>query len=311
GDARMRLGQAAAAEADYTKATTLKPDSFEAWYGLGTSLQEQAKYDDAAKAYKRASQLKNDNSDVFLNLGEVYRQLGKYNDAESNYNLAVLFLERQPNYDKTVAADIYSSIGFVIARQCEINIQRAVPCKWPVAIRALEKAVSLAGTNVDYANLGWAYYNGSTSDLAASREAGKNGRTAEADRLAADARAKLEKAKTNLQRAVDTDPKFVVGPLMNLGMVLTDLGDYAGAAEALKKVTKVEPEWVFAINELGIAYRKQEKYGDAIEQFKLAIKRDDKFAIAYYNLAEAEFRNGNMGNAKKAYQSLIKLKRRD
>jgi superkiller protein 3 len=94
-------------------------------------------------------------------------------------------------------------------------------------------------------------------------------------------------------------------------MVLTDLGDYAGAAEALKKVTKVEPDWVFALNELGIAYRKQEKYGDAIEQFKLAIKRDDKYAIAYYNLAEAEFRNGNLGNAKKAYQSLLKLKRRD
>ncbi len=311
GDAHMRLAQPAEAEADYTKATTLEADSFEAWFGLGTALQVQSRYDEAAKAYKRASELKNDNSDVFLNLGDVYRQLGKYNDAEANYNLAVLFLERQPNYDKTVAADIYSNIGFVIARQCEINTQRAVPCKWPVAVKALEKAVALSGTNIDYANLGWAYYNGSTADLAASREAKKNGRTAEADSLSAESRAKLEKAKTNLQRAVDTDPKFVIGPLMNLGMVLTDLGDYAGAAEALKKVVKVEPDWVFALNELGIAYRKQEKYGDAIEQFKLAIKRDDKYAIAYYNLAEAEYRNGNLGNAKKAYQSLLKLKRRD
>ena len=98
---------------------------------------------------------------------------------------------------------------------------------------------------------------------------------------------------------------------MNLGMTLSDLGDYAGAAEALKKVTTVEPNWIFAINELGIAYRKQEKYGEAIQQFKQAIKRDDKYAIAYYNLAESEFRNGNMGNAKKAYQTLIKMKRRD
>ncbi len=297
GDTLMRLGETDKAAADYTKATQLKGDYFEAWYGLGTAEQQRANYEAAAKAYKRASELKNDNSDVFLNLGDVYRQMGRYNDAENSYNLAVLFLQRENNYNKQDAADIYSNIGFAIAKQCEINTREAKPCNWTRAINALEKAVGLTGTNVDYANLGWAYYNGSIVDRIAKRTA--------------DANTKLEKAKTNLQRAVDADPKYVVGPLMNLGMVLSDLGDYAGAAEALKKVTKVEPEWVFAINELGIAYRKQNNYGQAIDQFKQAIKRDDKYAIAYYNLAEAEFRNGNMGNAKKAYQSLIKLKRRD
>ncbi len=297
GNARMRLGQAQAAAADYRKATEIKADYFEAWFGLGTAEQELANYEEAAKAYKRASELRNDNSDVFLNLGDVYRELGQYNNAEGSYNLAVLFLEREKDYNKLDAADIYSKIGFSIARQCEINTREAKPCRWTVAITALEKAVALTGTNVDYANLGWAYYNGSIVDRNAKR-------TAEATN-------KLQKAKANLQRAVDADPKYVVGPLMNLGMTLSDLGDYAGAAEALKKVTKVEPDWIFAINELGIAYRKQEKYGEAIAQFKQAIKRDDKYAIAYYNLAEAEFRNGNMGNAKKAYQTLIKMKRRD
>ncbi len=297
GDAHMRLDETELAAADYTKATQLKGDYFEAWYGLGTAEQQRANYEAAAKAYKRASELKNDNSDVYLNLGNVNRELGKFNDAEGSYNLAVLFLEREKDYDKLAAADIYSNIGFAIAKQCEINTREAKPCRWPVAITALEKAVKLAGTNLDYANLGWAYYNGSLVDRNMKRTA--------------DANAKLEKAKVNLQRAVNEDPKYVVGPLMNLGMVLSDLGDYTGAAEALKKVTKVEPDWVFAINELGIAYRKQNKFAEAIDQFKQAIKRDDKYAIAYFNLAEAEFRNGNMGNAKKAYQSLIKLKRRD
>jgi len=297
GNTQMRLNQPETAVADYTKATELKSDYFEAWYGLGTAEQQLANYENAVKAYKRASELKNDNSDVFLNLGNVYRELGKYNDAEGSYNLAVLFLEREKDYNKLDAADIYSNIGYAIAKQCEINTRQAKPCRWSVGITALEKAVSLGGTNLDYANLGWAYYNGSLDDRNAKR-------TTEAN-------TKLEKAKTNLQRAVNADPKYVIGPLMNLGMVLSDLGDYAGAVEALRKVTKVEPEWVFAINELGIAYRKQEKYSEAIEQFKQAIKRDDKYAIAYYNLAEAEFRNGNMGNAKKAYQTLIKLKRQD
>src|SRR5690606_152901 len=121
----------------------------------------------------------------------------------------------------------------------------------------------------------------------------------------------LEKAKINLEKAVASNPDFVEGPLVNLGMTLTDLGDYEGAVEALSKVTKKEPRWVFAINELGIAYRKQNKFREAIEMFKRAIKRDDDYAPAHYNLGEAEFRNGNLGEAQKAYKKLMKLGARD
>ena len=114
-----------------------------------------------------------------------------------------------------------------------------------------------------------------------------------------------------LQKAVDANPMYVEGPLLNLGMTLTDLGDFAGAVDALSRVVAKQPKWVFALNELGIAYRQQKNYKDAIVQFKKAVDKDDTFAAAHYNLAETEYRNGNTAGAKKSYEKLVKLGRND
>ena len=68
---------------------------------------------------------------------------------------------------------------------------------------------------------------------------------------------------------------------------------------------------MFALNELGIAYRKQNNFKEAAKQFHKAIDQDNKFAAAYFNLAEAEFKAGNRGEAKKAYERLKQLGRED
>ena len=65
------------------------------------------------------------------------------------------------------------------------------------------------------------------------------------------------------------------------------------------------------LNELGIAYRKKENFKEAANMFRKAISKDGKFAVAHYNLGEAEYRSGNLGEAKKAYQNLKKLGRND
>jgi tetratricopeptide (TPR) repeat protein len=90
-------------------------------------------------------------------------------------------------------------------------------------------------------------------------------------------------------------------------MVLSDLGEYPAAADVLAKVVKKEPAWTFALNELGIAYRLQNNYKRAAEEFRKAISKDGKYTIAYYNLGEAEFQAGNLGEAQKAYDQLKKL----
>ncbi len=297
GETLLRLSKPAEAVADFTKATTLKLNYFEAWLGLGNAYYESNNLPEAVRAYKEAVRLKNDSWVAFENLGDAYRQMSNFNDAEANYKLAALFIERTPDFSKEQAADIYSKSAFMIAKQCELNMARAMRCRWGDAVTALEKASKYSQTGVDDANLGWAYYNAARDDLSRKDVAA--------------ARPKLEKAKIALQKAAASNPKFVAGPMMNLGMALSDLGDYAGAVDALTKAVQKEPNWAFALNELGIAYRKQDKLKEAAAQFRKAVDKNDKFAAAYYNLGEAEFKNGNLGEAKKAWERLRRLGRND
>ena len=297
GEAQIRLKKYREAIPNYIRATELKPNYFDALVGLGSAYFEIDSYPEAVTAYKQAERLKNDNIEVLVNLGDVYRQMANYNDSEAKYNLATVFIERDKTYSRDEAADVYSKIGFVIAKQCEINMKKGVPCRWEVAVRALEKASAITDNNVDTANLGWAYYNAAKNDIA--------------NKQPTLAREKLEKAKASLEKAAFSSPKFIEGPLLNLGMTLTDLGDYAGAVEAFKRVIDKQPKWVFAMNELGIAYRKQDKFPDAVSAFRRATSVDSKYVIAYYNLAEAEFRSGNLGEAQKAYNRVKELGRRD
>ena len=298
GEVMIRLKRPNEAIAEYQKAVSIRPNYFDAWRALGGAFAEVDNNTEAVAAYKQAAKLKNDNADVVLALGDMYRMSGNFNDAYGSYDLATLLMERNKGYSKDEIADVYSKIGFVVGRQCAINQRNFVACQWPRAIKALEKAVELGGGNAaDFANLGWAYYNAARIDQIEKREA---------ERMQ-----KLELAKINLQKAVAANPAFIEGPLLNLGMTLTDLGDFAGAVGALTKVVNKEPKWVFALNELGIAYRKQNNFKEAINQFKRAVDKDDKYAEAHYNLGEAEFRNGNIGNAKKAFEKLKNLGRND
>jgi tetratricopeptide (TPR) repeat protein len=297
GEVLVRQNKPALAIEEYKKATTLKPNYFDALLSLGSAYFENDNFPEAVDAYKQAERLRNNNIEVLVNLADAYRQMGNYNDAEAKYNLATVFIERDPSYNREEAADIYSKIGFVIAKQCEINMKKALPCRWEVAVRALEKASMITDNNVDTANLGWAYYNSAKNDIANKQPEA--------------ARAKLEKAKISLQQAAFSSPKYIEGPLLNLGMTLTDLGDYSGAVDAFTRVIAKQPKWVFAMNELGIAYRKQDKFKEAGDAFRRAIKTDNKYVIAYYNLAEAEFRAGNLGEAQKAYNKVKELGRRD
>jgi tetratricopeptide (TPR) repeat protein len=295
GETLFRLGNQSDAIAEYKKAMTLKPNYLEAMLGLGGVYYETEKYTEAVDLFLQVRRLKNDNIDAYINLGDAYRQMGKFNDAESNYNQAITFISRNKDFPKEDAAEVYSKHGYVIGRQCDINARQALPCKWPDAIKSLEAAVAHTQNTVDIANLGWAYYKAGRVDLDFNR--------------VADGRAKLEKAKLNLERAIGLKPAYIEAPLINLGMTLSDLGDYRGAIPVLQRAIVKKSDWVFAINELGRVYYGLKDYKEAAKQFRRAIDKDGKYVWGYYNLAQTEFDAGNKGEAKKAYDRLKKLDR--
>ena len=295
GETQTRLNNNAGALTSYEKATQLKADYFDAWLGLGSAYYVAERYPESVEAYKRAVKLKNDNAEAFDNLGDAYRQAGNFNDAEANYNLAALFIQKKPDYSKQDLADVYSKIGYVVGKQCEVNVRRQppLPCRWNVAITSLEKAAALGDSNLDNANLGWAYYNSARIDMA--------------NRRLPEAQAKLQNAKANLQKAILLNPKFVDAPTLNLGVVLLDLGEFAEAAKTLEKVADKHPEWNFGNYALGTAYYKSNNFNGAEKYFRKAVNSDDRYVNAWASLGYTELKLGNRKEVEKIISKLQKL----
>jgi tetratricopeptide (TPR) repeat protein len=290
GDTLVALKRPAEAIPEYQKAVALKNNYFEAYFGLGGALYDTANYADSLTAFTSAKRLKIDSWETYAGLGDVNLKLGNFNDAASNYNLAITFLTKNKDFNKETVADLYSKIGFAIGQQCPINISKFVPCQWPSAIKALEKAVEFGGRPIDYTNLGWAYFNASRVD----RD----------NRLVADQQAKLQLAKTALQKAIDANPPFIDSVLQNMGAVQNDLGDYKGAIETLKKVVDRQPDWTFSEYALGSAYFFAGEYDNAAAAFRATLAKDANYIAALSSLGSLEVKRKNLKEANKILDQL-------
>ncbi|MGI9035950.1 MAG: tetratricopeptide repeat protein [Pyrinomonadaceae bacterium] len=195
--------------------------------------------------------------------------------ANGKYEIAALTIKND--------ADLYSNWAFCLARVAKFNL----------AIEKLNMAISINPDAADYSNLGWAYYNAAQLDLRVKKDD-------------AAAQSKLQLGKAALQKATELNPKFRAA-FLNLGVTLSDLKDFQGALNALKAAVDLKEDWIPANNELGLAYRQLNDYENAVRYFKRATQLDDNFAAGWYNLGEAEYRRGNIKEAKKAQEKLKKL----
>jgi superkiller protein 3 len=326
GEVYDRLDRDKEALDEYNKAVGLNPKYAEAWFDLGVANYNRARYQEAIRAFEQAVRLKNDNYETRENLADVYRQLAadatnpdvkkaNYQLAESSYQVAVTLAERNPKAqtDKLALADLYSKYGFILGRLE----------KWILSITVLNKAVALNPEAFDYTNLGWAYYNGAQVDLQEKRKAEKDGNTTLAQQKDTDAKLKLEQAKAALQKSDAMNPNFV-GTLLNLGITLTDLGDFQGSVDVLRKCVQLRPNWFLALNELGAAYKGAGNLVEAAKNFNKAVdeaekllkgaKTDkDKFiytrslSTGLFNLAVTENERGNSKEARKVQDRLKKI----
>ncbi|MEP6901369.1 MAG: tetratricopeptide repeat protein [Actinomycetota bacterium] len=273
---------------EYQKAVGLNPKYTEAWFDLGVAYFNRDRLSEAINAYKEAIKLKPNYGEAHANLADVYRLTNKLDEAIGEYRLATTFIKTD--------AELFSKFGYVAARRATNPAYKSF---WKTAIDNFEKAVALTPDYIDYTNLGWAYYNSAQTSLK--------------DKNETEYKANLIKARDSFEKAntLKPIPKVAAAINLNLGMTLTDLGDYQSSINALKLATDLQKDWLPAINELGIAYRKSGDLENAVKQFRKAIDTDDKFAPAHFNLAESEYRRGNLKEAKKEYQKLKTLNRPD
>ncbi|MFN0279784.1 MAG: tetratricopeptide repeat protein [Pyrinomonadaceae bacterium] len=293
GDTLVALKRPAEAVPEFQKAVELKKDYFEAYFGLGGALYDVGNYAESVAAYANAKRIKNNSWETYAGLGDANLKAGKFDDAAANYKLAITFLMQNKDFNKDTAADLYSKTGFAIGQQCPLNQAKFVPCQWPAAIAALEKAVELGGKPFDYTNLGWAYFNASRLD----RD----------KKMPADQQAKLQLAKVALQKALDANPPGIENPLQNFGVVQNDLGDYRGAIETFNKVIVLQPDWAFTRYALGAAYFMLADYENAAAAFRAALDKNPNYFTALSSLGSLEVKRKNLKEANKILDQL-KLK---
>lgn len=312
GETFERLDETTKAIAELERATQLDPSYLDAWFDLGVAQYNAGNYQKAADAYEQALKLKNNYAQAYENLGDAYRQLADeetetreryklFQKANSKYNLAVTLIQNDPKIAEEYSADelddLYNKYGFSLGQQNILAAQQAIRHSWNKAFEILTKAAEINPSAIDYANLGWAYYNSARVKLTTDP---------------AGAKADLTQAKQNLEKALSMNPDANVtdAARLNLGTTLIDLEDFDGAISNLKVVTENRNEWSFANYALGVAYFKKNNYKPAIEQFEKAISKDKDYIAAYSGLGNAYLKQNDSKNVKKVIERLQKLNTR-
>jgi len=88
-------------------------------------------------------------------------------------------------------------------------------------------------------------------------------------------------AKENFTKAIELNPKLVRAQV-NLGLVYSKLGDFDQALVCFKAVLPEADAWY----NLGLMYRGQKRYEDAVKSFEQVLKCNPQFSAAQMQLAE-------------------------
>lgn len=273
GQVYARLEEPSDTIAAYKKTLDIEPGFAPASYDLGVAYYNSGDYNNAAGAYQQA--IKNDpgNSQARVNLASTYRQLERYPEANAEYKAASAGIK---------TADLYSEWGYCLGKTNE----------WDKSIDRLNIAQELRTSAIDNSNVGWAYYNAAEVERSNKNDA--------------EAKAKLEKGKPYLQKAVEQDPKLDAAYL-NLGSTYNGLGEFQAAVGALNTALAIHHDWVIAANQLGLGFRGLNDLANAVATFKHVVDLDGSYRFGLFNLGEAYLASGNKKDAKKVNDRLRKL----
>ncbi len=99
-------------------------------------------------------------------------------------------------------------------------------------------------------------------------------------------RGELQKAEFELKTAIELSPDYAEA-YSNLGLVYKQEKRYDEALANFTKATQLKPDYASAYNHIGTVYIAQQKYDDAIKAIRTAIAKNRTFADAYYDLGLA------------------------
>jgi len=121
-------------------------------------------------------------------------------------------------------------------------------------------------------------------------------------------RGEVEKALEHYQKVIQDYPKNVLA-LGGLGDCLMTLERYDEAIQVYKKALKILPEGEEKLNlqnDLGVCYFKKSEMGKAIAEFKAVLQKNPDHVNAIYNLGQVYYHEGLTGRMKQDYEEFVK-----
>jgi tetratricopeptide (TPR) repeat protein len=258
----------------YVNANRLAPRDFR-WIYLKAKLEhEHGRVDEAIKGYSLVRTLQPDYVAAAVNLGNIYLESNRLADARTNFTAAL-------RIRNDIAAAHY---GLGQVALSERNYQEAA--------KYFEKTVALvpAATRTYY-SLAMAYrglgeLEKAKSALSMQGTVGVRSPDPLADelkefikgerlhlvrgRLAVEARRYAE-AANEFRKAIAVNPQSITGRV-NLGAVLTQLGDSRGAVQQFEDVLRLAPENPTAHYNLGVLFASENRHQEAIDHLRSVLK---------------------------------------
>ncbi len=283
GEVYDRLNRDKEASLAYKQALKINPNFVEAWFDLAVSHYNRGRYLDSITAYKETVRLKNDYLEARVNLADVLRQSNKYEEAISEYRIATVLIERDKETTDSEKSKVFSKYGFCLGKVKQ----------WNSALENLNKAIEYEADDVDYTNLGWAYYNAAVAN--------------NQDNKPEEAKQNFKLGRKALEAATKLNPNSI-GGLLNLGVILVGNGEIQSGIETLKKADELKKDWDVVKFQLGIVYEQTKDWKNAADQFKRVTEINKDNIYAYYRWGIAENSRNNRIKAQEIIKQMKLMK---
>ena len=312
-DTYVKLNKHSHAIVYYKKVLDANPDSYDAHFGLGTTLKHLGKYDDALDEMKQALGL-NSTHEVYRALGEIYLRKGVIDMAIKNLQEAITMDDS--------SAESHFLLGFALgekgrAQESIEAVKKAIAlnpslaqgeASIPVDVEAhrdhwefLKKQLgitSMAGDSYQiHYNMGMSYRNKGLFDEA-EREFKECLKTKDDDPSLYYAIAeaeiflyKFDEAIHNLQRALQRDFDAVkYANALGVAYILT--GQFSNALEWFEKVLVQDERDANALNNIAVAQYNLGDVEQALVNYKKSVdagNTDARFNLAMHDLKQGDY----------------------
>ena len=293
GEFYIRSGKVAAAIPSLRRAQELQPADYDNGYDLSLAYEQTGKLDDARRQLQALVKIR-DTAELHSVLGEVEEKSKNYLAAAREYEQAAR-MEPSENNIFDFGAELLLHQTFEPA----VAVFRSGAQKYPASARlALGLGVALYGNN-RYDEAAAQFFRVSDANRSDPLPLVFLGRSYDNFSPAV-----AEQARARLKQAAETFPQdaqlqyFYAAALWKLHQDNADAAPCSEIESLLRRAIALDSRYGDAYLQLGIVLATQQKYADAIAQYRLALKYSATTAPIHYRLGQALSHNGDTAAAR-------------